>query len=525
MATAAQIEANRRNAQKSTGPKTAQGKARARCNAYKHGLSTRSIMHVLPHEDPAELERRTQEYLGDMQPRNAIERDLVRQAARLSYQIERAERLEAAHLAARVREATQTEEISARRLEQVRELSRKLLYIVAPEDESYPYPPGSDDPAVFVRGLEETAEGCRWLLARWAEFRNLMNHKAWWGTSLMVRFIRLQGKQPVEAFYDPALNTIFLAWDVLAPKTIETFWHLYKKSASLSDPAYKHLLRWDDIAPRPQYQEEASAILHEVVDGHVERLEFLLARHETITAEEAAARADRAALDCSKEFERHRRYQSARTRSLLRTLDTLRRMRKAELGTGNGEAENIIDEWQIGDDTCQLAADTGQMADDACRTADGTNKKLDRECPLLDDGCEVAPGERTSWEETCEGHELGCAEERNTEPMVRKSSDPVRELDGDRFMDHETKKATIKANPKSPQSYIAHCIEADSHGSLPRERTHFRELQNLEREPMFRSACSKDPDLNSTVSKSQSELGVIVEESLDTDGVAAGLNT
>ena len=32
-------EANRRNAQKSTGPRTAEGKARSRFNAVKHGMS------------------------------------------------------------------------------------------------------------------------------------------------------------------------------------------------------------------------------------------------------------------------------------------------------------------------------------------------------------------------------------------------------------------------------------------------------------------------------------------------------
>ena len=37
MATAAQIEANRRNCQKSTGPRTEAGKARVRLNPYKHG--------------------------------------------------------------------------------------------------------------------------------------------------------------------------------------------------------------------------------------------------------------------------------------------------------------------------------------------------------------------------------------------------------------------------------------------------------------------------------------------------------
>jgi hypothetical protein len=40
MATDRQIAANRRNAQKSTGPRTAAGKRRAAHNAYRHGLST-----------------------------------------------------------------------------------------------------------------------------------------------------------------------------------------------------------------------------------------------------------------------------------------------------------------------------------------------------------------------------------------------------------------------------------------------------------------------------------------------------
>ena len=40
MSSEKQIEANRRNAQKSKGPRTAAGKARASCNSRKHALST-----------------------------------------------------------------------------------------------------------------------------------------------------------------------------------------------------------------------------------------------------------------------------------------------------------------------------------------------------------------------------------------------------------------------------------------------------------------------------------------------------
>jgi len=96
MATAAQIEGNRRNAQRSTGPKTDGGKARARRNALKHGMAALTIMPSLPQEDPQQLEERTDRYTNDLQPRNAVEYDLAAQAARLALAIERAERIETA---------------------------------------------------------------------------------------------------------------------------------------------------------------------------------------------------------------------------------------------------------------------------------------------------------------------------------------------------------------------------------------------------------------------------------------------
>ncbi|QEH38486.1 hypothetical protein OJF2_70890 [Aquisphaera giovannonii] len=49
MATAAQIAANRRNAQKSTGPRTKAGKARSRLNGLKHGLCVRHPVMPAPY--------------------------------------------------------------------------------------------------------------------------------------------------------------------------------------------------------------------------------------------------------------------------------------------------------------------------------------------------------------------------------------------------------------------------------------------------------------------------------------------
>ena len=54
MSSLRRIEANRQNAQRSTGPKTAEGKARVAQNAVTHGLFSRQSL--LPDEDPQELE-------------------------------------------------------------------------------------------------------------------------------------------------------------------------------------------------------------------------------------------------------------------------------------------------------------------------------------------------------------------------------------------------------------------------------------------------------------------------------------
>src|SRR5262245_57494230 len=88
MATAAQIEASRRNAQKSTGPKTEAGKARARLNALKHGERARTVALVLPQEDPRELDAKVRQWVEDLHPDNAVERELVERAARIAWQLD-----------------------------------------------------------------------------------------------------------------------------------------------------------------------------------------------------------------------------------------------------------------------------------------------------------------------------------------------------------------------------------------------------------------------------------------------------
>jgi hypothetical protein len=75
MATLKQIEANRLNAQKSTGPRSPQGKAAIRFNALKTGIDAQS--QVIPGEDPAALELLAAEYYDRYQPATPEVRALV----------------------------------------------------------------------------------------------------------------------------------------------------------------------------------------------------------------------------------------------------------------------------------------------------------------------------------------------------------------------------------------------------------------------------------------------------------------
>jgi hypothetical protein len=94
MASDRQIEANRLNALRSTGPRTAEGKAVSSKNATTHGLSGRMV--VIEGEDPLQFESMRQQLLDELQPVGALEGMLVERLAAVSWRLRRTPALEAA---------------------------------------------------------------------------------------------------------------------------------------------------------------------------------------------------------------------------------------------------------------------------------------------------------------------------------------------------------------------------------------------------------------------------------------------
>jgi hypothetical protein len=91
--TAAQIAANRRNALRSTGPRTAAGKAVSSRNALRHGLTARAT--VVLDEDPQDFERLRAELWTELAPRDAREELLVETVVQAAWRMRRAWRAEA----------------------------------------------------------------------------------------------------------------------------------------------------------------------------------------------------------------------------------------------------------------------------------------------------------------------------------------------------------------------------------------------------------------------------------------------
>ena len=93
MASGAQIAANRRNAENSTGPRTEAGKAKVARNALRHGLRAEKV--VIFDETGSDFQAFLAEQQAALDPADAIEEQLVERIAFCAWRLRRIYRLEA----------------------------------------------------------------------------------------------------------------------------------------------------------------------------------------------------------------------------------------------------------------------------------------------------------------------------------------------------------------------------------------------------------------------------------------------
>jgi len=92
MATEKQINANRQNSQKSTGPRTAHGKTASSKNAVKHGLFANDT--VIEGENQADYDEYLDNFLAELEPKGMFETMMAERFICLTWRLKRAERMQ-----------------------------------------------------------------------------------------------------------------------------------------------------------------------------------------------------------------------------------------------------------------------------------------------------------------------------------------------------------------------------------------------------------------------------------------------
>ena len=96
-----QLDANRRNAQLSTGPRTPEGRAAVRSNALRHGLTAKTA--VLDSENPDHFQEMLDAFEAEYQPAGPTEELLVQQIVMSAWRLQRLRAVETATFDMRLR--------------------------------------------------------------------------------------------------------------------------------------------------------------------------------------------------------------------------------------------------------------------------------------------------------------------------------------------------------------------------------------------------------------------------------------
>jgi hypothetical protein len=329
MATAAQIEANRRNSKRSTGPVTQSGKNRSKLNALVHGC--RAEILVLPTEDPDLFEDRSRTWRLSLKPRNPAEEYMVNRMASLAWKGERIDRAQMAQLNKRVHHAGV--DAAATELEQVISLGSRLLRAKAETDENArgsDDPIDGDNPMHFVLHLQSSVTGCQWMLDQWANLRTVLERDVPWVAADQRRAVRLLGHNPIDVLDNIDVGRLYLASHVLLNQGGEPFQDVIDELPPAEAPSYRLALqsrRYEVLAPKDAAA--ARKELLEIVDLASEQLQMKMEVLSQIAELDAASAADRASWDDSPEGERLRRYEITCSRTWLRLFDLLLKARSA----------------------------------------------------------------------------------------------------------------------------------------------------------------------------------------------------
>src|SRR5258708_10535050 len=216
-------EANKRNAARSSGPKSAEGKAQSAKNALKHGMTASSPAPV-PGEPTDVYQRAIGEWVDDLKPVGIAELTLVERACQASLNLKRCTRSENATIAHQARHAI--DEFVNAEYARAEELGLKLVNDPIGRCSFPTKDPAvlklmakrtADDPPALARSLRSFLEGINWLLNRWSILISILENEGYLHYPEKFDAIRLLGRRPEDVLHDPVVDRIMICCNMLHP--------------------------------------------------------------------------------------------------------------------------------------------------------------------------------------------------------------------------------------------------------------------------------------------------------------------
>ena len=279
-----QLAANRRNAQKSTGPKTPNGQAISKMNALKHGLLAQTVVvrgHKLK-ESTNEFKKLCQAYYADLAPVGPLEEMLVDQIIQAAWRLRRARTAETGEIALSVDTGWWK-----------RENANPLLMVL-----NMPQTPFSDP---LVAQLQRSELGCHYLHHCLRDVREDVERDGELTEAALKDFKWGLRDQP-----DATVKKLeqFRAWLVANPEKLEP------------------------DALRSRHKEEVVNYLNQ----QIRDVGFWMDRREEREDVEERARQSAAVLPSAEILEKILRYETALERQLFRAMNQLERLQRRRLG-------------------------------------------------------------------------------------------------------------------------------------------------------------------------------------------------
>ena len=136
-----------------------------------------------------------------------------------------------------------------------------------------------DDPARLLIRLESTAMGCAWLLDRWGELRDALEHWGKWQPPDRFKAIRLLSRQPIEIWDEERVLAIYLACVPMEPASVHEFQDVCNELHNGQRKRLIERIRERGACRPPEDAESGLKILRSIIAEEEGRLEERLTIH------------------------------------------------------------------------------------------------------------------------------------------------------------------------------------------------------------------------------------------------------